>query len=89
MKQGEIVYSGQINHSFRASKIIVDNKAKYTDWSYGDDIKAELKMDLILVFTEHSYPPLSKGKDEVFKEILKQAENFKSYSKSTANTHCG
>lgn len=61
-----------------AVKTIVDDKAKYTDWSHRDDIKAELKMDLILVLAEHGYPPVPK--DEVFKEIFEQAENFKKYS---------
>ena len=32
-----------------AIKKIVEDKAKYTDWAARDDIKAELKMDLILV----------------------------------------
>lgn len=60
-------------------KKIVDDKAKYTDWSHRDDIKAELKVDLILVLAENGYPPVPK--DEVFKEIFEQAENFKKYSK--------
>lgn len=59
-------------------KKIIDDKAKYTDWSQRDDIKAELKVDLILVLAEHGYPPVPK--DEVFKEIFEQAENFKKYS---------
>lgn len=58
-------------------KKIVDDKAKYTDWSHRDDIKAELKVDLILVLAENGYPPITK--DEVFKEIFEQAENFKKY----------
>jgi len=60
-----------------AIKNIVDDKSKYTDWSHRDDIKAELKVDLILVLAEHDYPPVPK--DEVFKEIFEQAENFKKY----------
>jgi type I restriction enzyme R subunit len=62
----------------KAVKKIVDDKAKYTDWSHRDDIKAELKVDLILVLAEHGYPPVPK--DEVFKEIFEQAENFKKYA---------
>lgn len=61
----------------KAVKIIVDDKAKYTDWSRRDDIKAELKVDLILVLAKHGYPPVSR--DEVYKEIFEQAENFKKY----------
>jgi type I restriction enzyme, R subunit len=61
----------------QAVKKVVDDKAKYTDWSQRDDIKAELKVDLILILAEHGYPPVPK--DEVFKEIFEQAENFKKY----------
>lgn len=60
-------------------KTIVDDKAKYTDWAQRDDIKAELKVGLILVLADNGYPPVPK--DEVFKEIFEQAENFKKYSK--------
>lgn len=59
-------------------KKIVDDKSKYTDWAKRDDIKAELKMDLILILAEYGYPPVIN--DEVFKEIFEQAENFKKYS---------
>lgn len=59
-------------------KKIVDDKSKYTDWAKRDDIKSELKMDLILLLAEHGYPPVTN--DEVFKEIFEQAENFKKYN---------
>ncbi|MBB3170153.1 HsdR family type I site-specific deoxyribonuclease [Simiduia aestuariiviva] len=59
----------------KSVKAIVDDKAKYTDWSQRDDIKAELKVDLILVLAKHGYPPVDR--DEVYKEIFEQAENFK------------
>lgn len=58
-------------------KIVVDDKTKYTDWNQRDDIKAELKVDLIMLLAENDYPPITK--DEVFKEIFEQAENFKKY----------
>jgi len=62
-------------------KIVVDDKAKYTDWSRRDDIKAELKVDLIMLLAEHGYPPVDR--DEVYKEIFEQAENFKKYQKNS------
>jgi type I restriction enzyme R subunit len=62
----------------REMKKIVDDKAKYTDWSRREDIKAELKVDIILVLAAYGYPPVTN--DEVFKEILEQAENFKKYA---------
>ena len=61
-------------------KAVVDDKAKYTDWSKRADIKAELKVDLIMLLAKHGYPPVDK--DEVYKEIFEQAENFKKYSES-------
>lgn len=60
-------------------KIVVDDKAKYVDWNHRSDIKAELKMDLIKLLAKFGYPPITK--DEVYKEILEQAENFKKYQK--------
>jgi type I restriction enzyme R subunit len=59
----------------KAVKDVVDDKAKYTDWSQRDDIKAELKVDLIILLAKFKYPPVSR--DEVYKEIFMQAENFK------------
>ena len=59
-------------------KKIVDDKSKYTDWAQREDIKAELKVDLILVLAAHGYPPVPR--DEVFQQIFEQAENFKKYS---------
>ena len=56
-------------------KEVVDDKSKYTDWNKRDDIKAELKADLIVLLAENGYPPVDN--DEVYKEIFEQAENFK------------
>ena len=62
----------------KAVKTVVDDKVKYTDWSQRTDIKAELKVDLILTLAKHGYPPVDR--DEVYQEIFEQAENFKKYS---------
>jgi type I restriction enzyme R subunit len=61
-------------------KVVVDDKTKYTDWNHRTDIKAELKAHLIVLLAENDYPPIDR--DEVYKEIFEQAENFKKYSKS-------
>lgn len=63
----------------REVKKVVDDKAKYTDWSQRDDIKAELKADLIILLAKHDYPPIDR--DEVYKEIFEQVENFKKHRK--------
>ncbi|WP_340613647.1 type I restriction endonuclease subunit R [Xenorhabdus thailandensis] len=56
-------------------KLIVDNTAQYPDWSKRDDIKAKLKVDLILLLHKHGFPPIVN--DEVYYGVLSQAENFK------------
>jgi type I restriction enzyme R subunit len=62
-------------HLAQEVKDVVDDKAKYTDWSKREDIKAELKVDLIILLAENDYPPVDR--DEVYQEIFEQAENFK------------
>ena len=56
-------------------KNIVDDKAKFVDWSERNDIKATLKVELIVLLDENGYPPVTH--DEAYKEVLEQAENFK------------
>lgn len=41
----------------KAIKTIVDDKTTYTDWSDREDIKAELKMDIIYNLAEFGYSP--------------------------------
>ena len=59
----------------KAVKEVVDDKAAYPDWNNRDDIKASLKVDLIMLLAKFGYPPVDR--DEVYKEIFDQAENFK------------
>lgn len=60
-------------------RAIVDDKAKYTDWSTREDIKAGLHVDLIILLDKYGYPPVTI--DDVYKEVLEQAENFKRYAR--------
>lgn len=60
-------------------RVVVDDKAKYTDWSTREDIKAGLHVDLIILLDKYGYPPVTI--DDVYKEVLEQAENFKKYAK--------
>lgn len=64
----------------KAVKVVVQEKVKYTDWNQREDIKAELKVGLILLLAKHGYPPVDR--DEVYKEIFEQAENFKQHQAS-------
>lgn len=65
----------------KAVKDVVDDKTKYTDWDNREDIKAELKVDLIMLLAENGYPPITH--DEVYKEIFEQAQNFKKHRNET------
>lgn len=58
-------------------KDVVDDKSQYTDWNKQENIKAELKADLIVLLAENDYPPVDR--DEVYKEIFEQADNFKKH----------
>lgn len=60
-------------------RVVVNDKAKYTDWSTREDIKANLQVDLIILLDKYGYPPVTI--DDVYKEVLEQAENFKKYAK--------
>lgn len=64
----------------KSVKNLVDGQAKFPDWNKRDDIKSALKVGLILLLDEHGYPPVER--DEVYKEIFEQAENFKKYNQS-------
>jgi type I restriction enzyme R subunit len=66
---------GKMREFTQEIKKIVDNTAKYPDWSDRDDIKAQLKMDIIVKLHQFGYPPITQ--DEVYKNVLEQAENFK------------
>ncbi len=61
-------------------KQLVEQQATVADWSNRSDLQAELKMNIIVLLAAAGYPP--KIHDEVFKEILEQAENFKRHSAS-------
>jgi type I restriction enzyme, R subunit len=59
----------------KAVREVVDTQARHPDWNQRHDIKAALKVDLILLLADHGYPPVDE--DEVYKEIFEQAENYK------------
>lgn len=59
-------------------KNLVDEQAKFPDWDKRDDIKASLKVGLIILLDKHDYPPVER--DEVYEEIFGQAENYKKHN---------
>jgi type I restriction enzyme R subunit len=61
-------------------KAIVDDQAKFPDWNNRADIKAALKVNLIIALAKNGYPPVDRN--EVYQEIFEQAENFKKYQKA-------
>lgn len=58
-------------------KELVDDKSQFADWSSRDDIKNQLNMDLTVLLYRNGYPP--EWDDEVFEQVLEQAENFKKW----------
>ncbi len=61
----------------KAMKDLVADKTHYTDWNKRDDIKAALKVGIIMLLAEHGYPPSCN--EEVYDQVFEQAENFKRY----------
>ena len=61
-------------------KEMVEEQSDVADWMNRTDLRATLKMNVIVLLARAGYPP--KIRDEVFKEILEQAENFKWHSQS-------
>jgi type I restriction enzyme R subunit len=59
-------------------KELVDDKSQFADWSTRDDIKNQLNMDLTVLLYKNGYPP--EWDEEVFEQVLEQAENFKKYA---------
>jgi len=57
---------------------LVDEKSMFADWSSRDDIKNQLNMDLTVLLYKNGYPP--EWDEEVFEQVLEQAENFKKYA---------
>lgn len=56
----------------------IEEMADVTDWMNRSDLRAELKMNVIMLLADAGYPP--KIRDEIFKEILEQAEHFKRHT---------
>lgn len=59
-------------------KELVDDKAKFADWSSRDDIKNQLRRDLVVLLHKNGYPP--QWNNDIFEQVLEQAENFKKSS---------
>lgn len=58
-------------------KKLVDDKAQYADWATRDDIKHQLRKDLILLLHKNGYPPT--WNNEIFEQVMEQAQNFKKW----------
>ena len=58
-------------------KELVEDKAKFSNWSARDDIKNQLDMELTILLYDNGYPP--QWNEEVFEQVMEQAENFKKH----------
>lgn len=59
-------------------KMVVDDQAKFPDWSQREDIKAALRVNLIMLLAKNGYPPV--GREDVYKAVFEQAENYKTHA---------
>jgi type I restriction enzyme, R subunit len=57
---------------------IVKNNTKYVDWNKREDIKAEMRMNILLLLDKYDYPP--DAKEDSIKNVIEQVENFKNYN---------
>jgi type I restriction enzyme R subunit len=62
----------------KAIKGLVSTQSNFPDWNKRDDIKAALKVGVILLLDDYDYPPVIQ--DEAYLEVLEQAENFKKHN---------
>lgn len=62
----------------KSIKTMVEEQSDVEDWLNRSDLRATLKMNVIVLLARAGYPP--KIRDEVYKEILEQAESFKRHS---------
>ncbi|MDR1975066.1 MAG: HsdR family type I site-specific deoxyribonuclease [Bacteroidales bacterium] len=62
----------------KAIKELVENNAEYVDWINRDNIKNQLRLDLTILLYKNGYPP--EWNEEVFTQVLEQAEKFKKFS---------
>lgn len=58
-------------------KRLVGGKSKYANWSKKANIRAALQTDLIVLSDDNGYPP--EPRNEVYQNVIDQAENFKKY----------
>ncbi len=58
-------------------KSIVDDQTQYPDWNQREDIKATLKVEIIMLLHKYGYPPIAN--DEVYMGVIAQAESFKKH----------
>jgi len=58
-----------IELSKNVKKIII-NMTQYPDWNYRENIKSEIKVELVLLLAKFKFPPVTH--DEAFKNILEQ-----------------
>lgn len=59
----------------------IKDQVKYSDWNNRDDIKAAMQVDIILLLAQYGYPPVPPEiYEQVYADIIEQAENFKKYS---------
>lgn len=60
----------------KAVRGLVADNTQYPDWNERSDIKAALKVGLILLLADHDYPP-GVNREEVYEAVFSQAEGYR------------
>ena len=57
-------------------KDVVDDRTRFIDWDKKADMKAALKVQIILTLAKYNFPP-NDPREKAYNAIFEQSENFK------------
>lgn len=60
-------------------KEIIDTKSSFADWLNNENVRNQLKLDIMICLVKNGYPP--EYSPEVFTKVMEQVENFEENSK--------
>ncbi len=77
---GSLIINDKCKVLAKKIKELIDVQSSYTDWLNNQKIRADLNLKIYFCLQAENYPPVPR--DEIYKEIFEQAENFKKYAVS-------
>ena len=61
----------------KTSENAADFEALLDDIFKRDDIRAKMGFDIVIALSKNGYPPVGNNYEEVYQQVIEQAENFK------------